>query len=865
MMEIRKVALVFTLCLPALFGPGWNREAPGQAESSSAWSYSPAEYPPYDGLAWRLAQAAATAQEADRLIADSIPLPATVEALARRGSWDEAFRILNKIIDDRPGSIAAALDSMSAQLIRIRPGDRQKVGETFRQITAGARKRIPALSKADASELACRVAKFGSEAQDRVAALKAFAQEYAGTDAAGDAEIDIILSDYQIPMPERIRRLDDYIAGHPGTRACARALYQKAWDLGRNMNVRGADPTGYFMQVFDIVAQLESGKYPDCEWTRKTLSLAPGFAFQAKYADENIPRLLEAYRAFAAAHFEIDPQSPLGNGIGWMIKGMMGELYRLKGGGSADIERELIDLEKRVQDPAGPRYLRALFYMDGVDPKIPPAEKETLLGKADALLDALQTEGSGLYGRKALATQASLSYSQQDYPKARAKYRKYLESHAQSPYAWVAALRIGRCDEMLQDVKAAAESYRTAAARYASVPAASLLAHAYLARVLETLGEFDRAQTEYSRALDLWHLEEGTRCGLDPPRPRDIILDRLPADDSELARELLEERKNRIARSLREPGGGLLERGRGLLNRGKRTEAVETLEQLRKQFPKSANAAEGLVLIHKARLYDALDLAAEENPQADEPAALKQLEDLAAQPFDNSVCAAKIGMACLLWKQGKTDRAEEILSEALAGWHAHQPPPKPPSGLAKEVAELRSLVFKPTGDALFNDFRFNGPRLLPADSRAYLLVSPDVQVKQADGSPAFVTVYQDFPGHHKVLFAGGEQQAFLRDIMIKLGGTRRREPGSPMETPNQPMGASMSILKLFNRFFPAFPGPWGGWEFLSYPRVTSIHFLNKEQTSARVSITIGYAGADVIMEKADGRWHARGLTNQWVT
>lgn len=855
------VILACTLCLFSSFGLDKFPGAMGQPPSAP--SLSAEEFPPYDMLAWNLARAAAAAQEADQLIAKSIVSPAAVQALARRGNWDEAFRILNKIIEDRPGDATAALDCIPDQLIRVRLGDRQKLDEIFRRAAADAKKRLPSLPEAEAAELAYRIAKYGSDPQNRAAGLKVFAEEYSGTDPAGYAEIDIITGDYRLPMPERIRRLDAFIAAHPGTRACARALYQKAWDLGRNMNVRGADPTEYFLQVFDIVAQLESGKYPDCEWTQKPLTLAPN-ASQAKYADENIARLLDACRAFATSHFQIDPQSPLGNGLGYMIKGLMGDLIKMQGGGAAEIEKELVDLEKKVPDAAGPRYLRALYSVDRIDPKTAPAEKEVLLSKAHALLADLQAAGSGLYQRKALATQASLYYSQKDYGKARELYRKYVEKFPQSSYAWVAALRIGRCEELQQDAKAAAESYRAAAIRYASIPVSPLLAHAYRARMLEALGRFDEARDAYSEALALWNLEEGTRCALDPSGGDLFAERRFPPGDSELARELLEDRRAQIARSLGAPGGEILERGRTLLDRGKRTEAVAALQQLRRQFPKSANAAAALVMIHKVGFNDALDLASDENPGADEAAAEKNLTDLASQPFDEAVCSAKIALAAMLWMRGKANQAEKILSEALAGWQEQQPKPQEPSGLAKEIAEMRGIVFKPFGDMLFNGFRSNGPRLPAVGSGLYLLVDPEISIKLADGVTR-MTLIQNFPGLDKVLFADRERQLVLHDIMTKLGGTKRREPLSPMETPNQPRGNSMEILKLFNRFFPAFPGHWGGWEFLTYPRITRIHFLDKERTSARVSITIGYAGADVIMEKAGGKWQARGLTNQWIT
>ena len=50
----------------------------------------------------------------------------------------------------------------------------------------------------------------------------------------------------------------------------------------------------------------------------------------------------------------------------------------------------------------------------------------------------------------------------------------------------------------------------------------------------------------------------------------------------------------------------------------------------------------------------------------------------------------------------------------------------------------------------------------------------------------------------------------LERMLYRLGGTKRREPGHVMETPNQPVGDSLRILQLWQRFFPARPGHWGG-------------------------------------------------------
>jgi len=102
-------------------------------------------------------------------------------------------------------------------------------------------------------------------------------------------------------------------------------------------------------------------------------------------------------------------------------------------------------------------------------------------------------------------------------------------------------------------------------------------------------------------------------------------------------------------------------------------------------------------------------------------------------------------------------------------------------------------------------------------------------------------------------------------MIVRLGGTKRREPTQIMETPNQPVGDSVRIVALWARFFPARPGHWGGWELETYPVIDEIHFTNAERTRASAKVTIGYSGATVELEKEGGAWLARRLTNRWIT
>jgi hypothetical protein len=140
-----------------------------------------------------------------------------------------------------------------------------------------------------------------------------------------------------------------------------------------------------------------------------------------------------------------------------------------------------------------------------------------------------------------------------------------------------------------------------------------------------------------------------------------------------------------------------------------------------------------------------------------------------------------------------------------------------------------------------------------------------VRVKEAAGRTNVLSLPHRMPGLDNVLMLDADQLKFLSDLLYKVGGTERRAPRAIMETPNQPVGASLTVMALLNQFFPVRPGHWGGWEFLTYPVITEIEFMDAARTKARAKVTIGYSGCDVLLEKTGGSWRAVRLVNQWIT
>jgi hypothetical protein len=268
--------------------------------------------------------------------------------------------------------------------------------------------------------------------------------------------------------------------------------------------------------------------------------------------------------------------------------------------------------------------------------------------------------------------------------------------------------------------------------------------------------------------------------------------------------------------------------------------------------------------MHQARLDAALRTADVHRPDPDDVKAMGIVDALAGEPHDFAVTAAKIMRATLLLKRNQPADAESALVAALAEWHERQPMRMPANPVERDVAAIRRVVFLPKGGDIYKDGGWNAFRW-PVTPPLYLIVKANTLVKLHDGDAHRITIAEPLPDVGKALFFDDEQIAFLQKMIARLGGTKRREPTQIMETPNQPVGDSMQILALWNKFFPARPGHWGGWELETYPVITEIQFTNPERTKASARVTIGYSGATVELEKDAGNWVARRLTSRWIT
>jgi tetratricopeptide (TPR) repeat protein len=838
----------------------------------------PADYPPLDGQVWFTQRRLLVSDAASRALQIAPNDVATLDLLLQAERIADALDVLERIVGTRPDQILPAFERV-AESTRDFLGQRQHgYDDRLRALLPAAHKRVAELPREERARAARALIPIenmlsGGGSPAWVKGLRRFIESHAGTQAALLAEVDVLVYDR---APERIDAFQALADAHPGTEVAASALYQKGFQLSHNVRDPRGDPTERFLQLLAVVRELETGPYPATEWKQKAPALVSNFSsFNPTYAPENIDRMIDAYGAFILSHFTVDDAS-VEHGLGYVITSRIVELYGLKGDAIGGVEGLLSELERRAADPSAVRYLKALFYAKWMDPQRfrlsaePPVvtlERGLLFRKAKEVLQALQADGSDLFRRKALATIASLDLYERNYAGARAAYRSYLDLHPQSAWAWLAALRVGQCDEALEDWDAAASSYADAATKHGREPLARILGHAFAARAREARGRFDDALREHRQALDAWSGNRDTSLYLpttyrSPPEAGTTIR----VDRTRISREALTDRVTTLTQVQALPGGMEVERGRWLIENGRPEEARVVLERSAAMFPASPVTSEARTLAHRARLDLALALADIERDEADEAKAIAELDALAREPYDFIVWAAKIAKASILWTRSRSDEARIQMGAALDEWRKQPSASQPPAigSLERDVLDIRDVVFRPSGDGVYSGARWNAYEP-PASSAQFVIANSRLRVKLANGVTVVVDARRPVNGLPQLLFLSDQQIATLDAIMKAVGGTRRRAPRAIMETPNQPVGPSTEVLALWNTFFAARPGHWGGWVFETYPIVGQIEFLNAERTKAGAAITMGYSGATVVLEKENGIWRATGLVNQWVT
>jgi tetratricopeptide (TPR) repeat protein len=835
-----------------------------------------AEFPPQDrALAFSVTEGFWKTRAAELLRTDPASLD-TVRALARSQDVPGILTSLRVIVDRHPERIADAFELLQdGPILGIR-GDTTAAAahqETLRTILSDAHAKAASLPRevqARAERMLLRMD--GSIAPDRrdwSDRIREFVEQYRGTEAALQAQQTLIAQAHR--SRQMFDELDRFIERHPGTVAAARALYTKGFHLHSittlgDLFPRDADPIERFRLVQQVVRELQSGKYPPSEWVSKAPSLIQGFFVSEtmQMAPESLDEMIGAFEAFAARQLAVSNTLDADDGIDYVITAKIGNLYARRGQRVAGVERTLDALERTVGDRSGLRLLRGFFYLHAVDEET-PAQRSARLEKARHTLRSLASEGSSLNHRRALAALAALDFEEGRYAEALAAFRQYAEAYPSTSWTWVARLRVGQCQEAQGNTGAAVQAYLDAARAHQNMPMARVLGAAHAARLFELSGDLPEALEQYRHALEGWDTAYGLRYTTyvrRSPVPGDPFV--TTTDSGMVQKETLAPRIAQLERSAQMPGGATLEAARALMTRERFDAAARELEGMLAEHPKSALAGEARTLLHRAHVEAALQLADVERPDRDEDRAVTIVERIAREPHDFGVTAAKIVRATLLLRRGEQAAAEAALGAALTEWHERQPLKPAANALEEDVAAIRRAVFLPRGGAIYKDGRWNAFSW-PSAPPPFLLLNADLSVTDHTGEVVRLTLAQPIPEAGKVLFLDGDQIALLERIILKLGGTKRREPRHIMETPNQPVGDAAQIIALWNKFFPARPGHWGGWELESYPQVTQIRFSDAERTKAAAAVTIGYSGATVELEKEGGKWIPRRLTDYWIT
>jgi hypothetical protein len=795
-----------------------------------------------DQRLWQLQEAEGRREDTAKVAAAGTATADTVHAQLELHRVDEALDTLMRVVSEKPVDAAAALRGVAGS--RDFSDGARDYSPRLTAVFTAAHAQAARLPREDAAVLEFALVDaegvlHGGSAPWRARATAA-AERYEGTHAAALAHIRLLVYE---DMSGRLDALDAIVRAHPGTDVAGAALYQKGWDLAMNAFVTGKDrqpdPTDRFMRVLAIVRELESGAYPKGDWIDKAPQLVIGFnSYKPEYAPGHVDQMIDAYRGFLKSHFVLDPVSPLGNSYGYLVNSKMADLFKLKGDADG-VDRTLRELEVDSPDPEGAGYLRAVRTPAGT--------------VREGMLDAIASNPQSAYAPKALATLALDDLQAGHATAARERFQRFVARYPRSEYAWIASLHAAEAAAASGDWVTAEREFSSLAATYSTTTMAVVLGRVMAAYGAEAMGQPARAADHYAAALASWDRDTYS-VSLYTTR-----------ESPEFRRADVAQRTSVLRASLARPGGDLLERGRWQLGNGQRDAAIATLDDAVTRFPRSPIRADVLLLLHRARLEAALDLANIERPDGDPAAAAARIDELSRQPLDSAIVAARIARASELWSQGKSEQARDAMASALGDWIAAQPHQAPTSDLERDLAAIRDAVFRPLGDGIFAGRprwnAFTWPQALPR----FLLMDPEIAVKLPSGDETSVVVTSALPGLSNVVFSDKTMLDLLSRTIVALGGTKRRQPGAIMETPNQPVGESMNILALWDEYFPMLPGHWAGFEFTSYPRLTRIEFLDAARTRAAASVTIGYSGVTVVLEKRDGIWTPVRLTNEWIT
>jgi len=842
-------------------------------------------------LAWAQAQAVSdfpyhdysivTTLERDggRTLAEALrtrsPRASVLAVLLRNGYIDESLAVLSRIVaadgpELLPGLKAAAESSKWWDDQRRRGEINSAFARVFDAATTAANRRPrdeAANIERQALWLRLNISPYSRDAW--ATALRGLIGKYNGTPTALLAEVELM--NETLPIAQRVEATERFAREHEGTVAGARALYEAGFNLEVNypvtgLEARGSDPTARLLRVAEIARDLESGRYPPCEWVARAPTLITTFFVSdspaPSYAPGNVQRSLDVYANLVRTHLAWQDPFPPNDPIAQLVSSGMWKLWTLQGDPIAGAERFFDELAAEPVAREAARFLQARAYLNRVrDDRNNSARYRP---RAIALLTDLADNGTDRVRRQAQALLGAELFVGGDDQRACTEFSRFVAAYPQSDWTWVARLRLGQCAEALQQWRIAADAYRRAATMHTDNPAAVLLGHAYAARALEGTGDFRAALNEYQQAIAAWFGKESERYQLWTWRRAPQTSTRYGHDPTVVMRPELVVRREQLRETIAVPGGALLERARWALRHGLRSDVRAFASQLMVQFPRSPLTRNARSVARLADYEDALDLAAADDLR-DIAGAQERLAKLASEPGDVAASLANIAHASLMVIQG-TPGSDALMKEALNSWRMTQLAARPaaPGTLEAEADAVRRTVFRPLGEGVYGGRRGSNATDWPSSLPPFLIAPATLPVHESNGRVRIVSASRPLSGYENTLYLAQEDLELLERTIAILGGSLRRIPQSVMATPNQRAGAAETMTKLWNRFFPMRPGHWGGWELATYPVISRIEFTNPERTRASVPVTVGYSGGTVLLEKIGGEWRTLEIVNRWA-
>ena len=841
---------------------------------ASAQSAIVSDFPPQDHVIVITLE-----RDGGRALAEALrtrpPRASALSVLLRQRYVDESLTVLSRIVAaDGPELLAGLKAAAESSTWWDDQRRRDEIKSTLAKIVDAAMTAASRRPRDEAANIERQVRwlqmSIAPHSRDAWAtALRELIGKYDGTPAALLAEVELMTA--TLPIAQRVEMTERFAREHEGTVAGARALYEAGFNLAGNYAItglepRGSDPTARLLRVAAIARDLESGRYPPCEWVARAPTLITGFFVSdtpaPSYASGNVQRSLDVYADLVRQHLAWQDSFPPNDPIAEMVSHSMWKLWTLQGDPAAGAERFFDELAADPLAREAARFLNARTYLNRV--RESPKQGAPYRAKAVALLTDLAREGTDRVRRQAHAMLGAELFVGGDDQRACAEFRRFITAFPRSDWTWVASLRVGQCEEALQHWQIAADAYRRASTMHAGTPAAVLLGHAYAARALEGTGDFNAALNEYRQASAAWFGQERLRYGLSiwrrtPAQPGAPFGD----DTTEVTKPALESRRTQLSAAVATPDGAVLERARWAFRHRDRDDARDVVGRFLAQFRRSPLVRDARYLAHVADFEDALDLAAADDPR-DVPGAKQRLETLSREPADVVVSLAKLARASLMTIEGAPG-SDALAREALDDWLKLQTaqPAAVSGSLDADADAVRRAVFRPLGGGVYAR-RWNAQEW-PAALPPFLIAPATLPVQESDGRVRLLSALRPLPGLENTLYLTEQDFELLRRTMAILGGSLRYVPASVMATPNQPAGASQTIMKFWNRFFPMRAGHWGGWEFATYPVIGTIEFTNRERTKASVPVTIGYSGGTVLLEKIDGEWRTLEIVNSWIT